>query len=262
MYGYALMCAPTLRQAYDVAQRYHLLAAPVVPLHWEEQGGSAAWVFPGGLVFDEHDVPPRLARFLLELQAAIHVTLHRDIMGADCLPSHVRVFGPPPRHADAYRTHLLCPVEFGHARNELHYDLSWLDRAPQFANPITADALVQNCATLLAEAERATGVAGQVYRALIARPGRFPDVDTIAEQLHTTARTLRRKLDAEGTSYQRLLADVRRSLAIDYLRGTSLSTEDIAEALGFSDSASFRHAFRRWTSRSPSEYRQGAAGIH
>jgi hypothetical protein len=99
MYGYALMCAPTLRQAYDVAQRYHPLAAPVVPLHWEERDGSAAWVFPGGLVFDEHDVPPRLARFLLELQAAIHVTLHRDIMGADCLPSHVRVFGPPPWHA-------------------------------------------------------------------------------------------------------------------------------------------------------------------
>jgi AraC-like DNA-binding protein len=112
----------------------------------------------------------------------------------------------------------------------------------------------------MAEAERATGVAGQVYRALIACPGRFPDIDTIAGQLHTTTRTLRRKLDVEGTSYQRLLADVRRSLAIDYLRGTSLSTEDIAEALGFSDSASFRHAFRRWTSRSPSEYRLSAPG--
>jgi AraC-like DNA-binding protein len=149
-------------------------------------------------------------------------------------------------------------VAFGQRRNELHYAASWLARAPQLANPITAAALVQTCATLLAEAERATGVAGKVYQALIAQPGRFPDIEAIAEQLHTTERTLRRKLEAEGTSYQRLLADVRRSLAIDYLRGTSLSTDDIADALGFSDGASFRHAFRRWTSRSPSEYRQPA----
>ena len=63
-----------------------------------------------------------------------------------------------------------------------------------------------------------------------------------------------------GTSYQGLLTDVRRSLAIDYLRDSALTNDDIAEpALGFSESASFRHAFRRWMSTSPAEYRERMA---
>jgi AraC-like DNA-binding protein len=70
---------------------------------------------------------------------------------------------------------------------------------------------------------------------------------------------LRRNVDGEGTSYQRLLTDVRRSLAIDYLRDTELTTEDIAAALGFSEGASFRHAFQRLTKTTPSEFRQRAA---
>jgi AraC-like DNA-binding protein len=258
MYGYALMCAATMRHAYEVALRYHALATPVVPIRWHEDGSVVAWVFPSASTLHDVELSPALARFLMELQASIHVTLHKDVMGVECLPCRALVIGPAPAHASSYEAHLQCPVEFGQPRNELHYATSWLARAPQLANPITAAALLQTCTTLLAESEHATGVAGKVYKALIEHPGHFPDIEAIATQLHTTARTLRRKLDAEGTSYQRLLADVRRSLAIDYLRGTSLSTENIAEALGFSDGASFRHAFRRWTSKSPSEYRPRA----
>ena len=258
MYGYALMCAPTLRHAYEVSIRFHALATPVVAIRWHESASTVAWVFPPASTLQDVALSPALARFLMEMQAAIHFTLHKDVMGDACLPCRALVVGPAPPHAPLYQTHLQCPVEFGQPRNELHYAASWLARAPQLANPITAATLLQACSTLLAEGERATGVAGQVYKVLIEQPGRFPDIESIASRLHTTARTLRRKLDVEGTSYQRLLADVRRSLAIDYLRGTSLSTEDIAEALGFSDGASFRHAFRRWTLKSPTEYRQRA----
>jgi transcriptional regulator GlxA family with amidase domain len=70
-----------------------------------------------------------------------------------------------------------------------------------------------------------------------------------------TSRTLSRKLAAEGISYSDLLARVRHALALDYLRTTRLSMEDIAEALGFSDANSFRQAFRRWSGKSPTEYR-------
>jgi AraC-like DNA-binding protein len=263
MYGYALMCAPTLREVYDAAVRFHMLATPVIKIEWETTGESLAWVMPDPAQLDDIALTPVLARFLVEMQAAIHVTLHKDVMGPDCVPSLVRVMGAPPPHARAYETYLQCPVEFGHVRNEMHYPLLWLERAPRLANPITAATLLQTCATLLAEIERAVGVAGQVYRALVARPGHFPDIESVAEQLHMTSRTLRRKLEAEGTSYNQLLNDVRRSLAMDYLRSTELTTEDIAVALGFSESASFRNAFRRWTSTSPTEFRQrAAAGVH
>ena len=74
-----------------------------------------------------------------------------------------------------------------------------------------------------------------------------------------TSRTLRRKLEAEGTSYSELLASVR-ALAIDYLSTTTLSTEDIASTLGFSDAVGFRHAFKRWTGMTPSDVRRKRGG--
>ncbi|EPZ84742.1 DNA-binding helix-turn-helix protein [Burkholderia cenocepacia K56-2Valvano] len=75
-----------------------------------------------------------------------------------------------------------------------------------------------------------------------------------------TSRTLRRKLEAEGTSYSELLTSVRKALAIDYLSTTTLSTEDIALTLGFSDAVGFRHAFKRWTGTTPSDVRRKRGG--
>jgi len=75
------------------------------------------------------------------------------------------------------------------------------------------------------------------------------------KRLGRSSRTLRRKLEAEGSSYSGLLTDVRHALAVDYLNSTLLGINDIAAALGFSDAASFRHAFKRWTGKTPNEYR-------
>jgi AraC-like DNA-binding protein len=86
-------------------------------------------------------------------------------------------------------------------------------------------------------------------------PGRFPDMEAVANTLCTTSRNLRRKLDAEGTSYQALLDGVRQSLARDYLNDPFLGVIDIAAALGFSDVPAFRHAFKRWTGITPAEFR-------
>ena len=69
------------------------------------------------------------------------------------------------------------------------------------------------------------------------------------------SRTLRRKLDAEQTSYREIVAEVRMQLAIEYLRKTRMTNEEIAARLGYSDASNFRHAFKRWTSRHPSDHR-------
>ena len=97
-----------------------------------------------------------------------------------------------------------------------------------------------------------------IRRFLIERPGRYPSIETIAEKLQTYPRALRRKLESEGTSYRDLLAEVRMRLAIEYLRRTEMTNEEIASRLGYSDAANFRHAFTRWTGKSPSNFRGGA----
>jgi AraC-like DNA-binding protein len=98
-----------------------------------------------------------------------------------------------------------------------------------------------------------------VYELLAERPGPFAGMDEVAVLLKTTSRTLRRRLMDEGTSFQQVLNEVRANLAKEYLRNTRMNSDDIALALGFSDAANFRQAFRKWTQHSPSEFRRAAA---
>jgi AraC-like DNA-binding protein len=90
----------------------------------------------------------------------------------------------------------------------------------------------------------------------VARPGFFPDIDYVAQKLHMTSRTLRRRLAAEGSSYQQILADVRYALAREYLATSSLPLEEIASMLGYSSPGNFTYAFKRWHGSPPRQYRQ------
>ena len=89
-----------------------------------------------------------------------------------------------------------------------------------FANPITNAMTRGICEQSLAEVIRGGGVASDIHRILVEHPGRFPDIDAMAVELGMNERTLRRKLEAENTSYRQVLAEVRMRLAIEYLRKT------------------------------------------
>ncbi len=80
----------------------------------------------------------------------------------------------------------------------------------------------------------------------------------VAKALRTSARTLRRRLQMQNTSFRQLSDELRTDVALRYLRGTEMTNDDIAFALGFSDAANFRHAFRRWTGGAPNDYRTPA----
>src|SRR6202022_3116053 len=106
-----------------------------------------------------------------------------------------------------------------------------------------------------------TGVAGRVREIFLANLGQPTNFERVAGHLKMSSRTLRRKLEQEGTSFRELIDELRAHAAIKYVRDTNLTIEDIAFALGFSDAAAFRHAFRPWTKSAPHEYRRGRIDI-
>lgn len=260
MYGYAMLCSESLAHAFDSAVKYHQLANGMLAIRWVEQGDTASWLFPDPheTALPEPDLP--LYRFLIDMQFALHVTIIKDVMGAWCVPARAQFALPRPPHAALLSDALECPIAFDQPHHVLSYPAAWLTRAPQLANPITAAQVSSHCARLLDELRSQAGVTRRVYQELTRTPGQFPDIDAIADTLCMTSRTLRRKLDAEGTSYSELLTSVRKALAIDYLSTTTLSTEDIALTLGFSDAVGFRHAFKRWTGTTPSDVRRKRGG--
>ena len=83
-----------------------------------------------------------------------------------------------------------------------------------------------------------------------------PGTRAVAERLHISERTLRRRLHEEGTTFKALLDDIRRQLAIQYLEQPELGIAEIAFMLGFSQTPAFSRAFKRWTGVAPIEQRK------
>lgn len=253
LYGYALVSQPTIRDSFEFAVRHHKLATPTVNMRLREDGPVAAWVIESAF---ELDRASDLYRFIIEFQFAINLSLSKDMIGDQAQPSQVCAVYPAPAYAGRYAEYLDCDDWlFRQPVNEVRFDARLLDARPSLANPITAAMLRETCDRMLGEMQTATGVASKVHGILLQNPGQFPDEEQTAHKLHMVSRTLRRKLAAEGTSYKQILSEVRKQLAIKYLRETRVSVEDVAAALGFSDASSFRQAFKRWTDRTPSDYR-------
>src|SRR5271166_3476740 len=105
------------------------------------------------------------------------------------------------------------------------------------------------------ELHMSSGTSKAVCEMILRTPGSFPNMEQVAKDFHITSRTLRRRLETEGISYQEILADVRISLVIRYLRTTRMSTETIAQLTGFSDGANLRRALKRWTNKTTRDFR-------
>jgi AraC-like DNA-binding protein len=83
----------------------------------------------------------------------------------------------------------------------------------------------------------------------------WPRLEDVARSFHMASTTLRRRLDAEGTSYQQIKDELRRDAAIHQLCTTTLSIADIGSLLGFQEPSAFHRAFKKWSGVQPGEYR-------
>lgn len=254
MYGYALMSCLSLRDYFRLGVKYHSLATPTLTIQWQEYPDEAVWTFPDAA--SPH--PSReIKQFWIEQQFTQHVTHLQDVFGKSCPPTRACFAYPAPEHAALYPQYLGCPCVFDHDQCELHYDSSILDQKPHLAHRLTATVLQDTCDRLIGQAKVGAGVSGEIYQMMMQTPGAFPSMDDVAERLHMTARSLRRKLEKEHTSFVAITDDVRCALAMEYLRTTVMSTDDIALLLGFSEPTNFRRAFKRWTGKTTKAYRQG-----
>jgi AraC-like DNA-binding protein len=251
IYGYALISSATGRQSSEFAMKYLPVSGPTCTYTMSVQEQEATWSCEPLFSVNPGD---EMYRFCVELHLATTYTICLDMYGPQLKLKKVRLVYPPV-HADLYRKVFRCPIQFNQPRNEMVGDAHWLDKPLVQANAFTHAMLLEMCDDVLEKCRTPHGVATRVRQALVMHPGRFALIDEMAEELGISVRTLRRRLDAEQTSYQTIVSDVRQHLAFRYLRETQLTNDEIAERLGYSDAANFRHAFKRWTGKKPGDFR-------
>lgn len=253
MYGFAILSSTDYRRTMRFAETYHQLTAPLEQIAFKEENGHGIWQIAPLAV---PRIGVRLYKFIVELGFGICVALHRDVMGSEFAPKALHVTYDPPHDAAKYPEIFGCRVLFNQVANQLLFDAAWLDRVPELGNEISYWTIVSLCDGMMEELKLQIGVKGRVRQILLTNLLRTNNIEAIASHLGMSTRTLRRKLHEENTSFRKVVNELRMEMAFKYLRDTRLSVEDIGYALGFSDAANFRHAFRRWTGATPDRFRR------
>jgi AraC-like DNA-binding protein len=176
--------------------------------------------------------------------------------GVGQMALNIQVTHPPPAHAAEYERVLKAPVAFNASWNAVQLDKTIVNRRVAILPRYVFGVLIEHAEQLLRELEGAATARGEVEKLVlpILHTGEV-GVDAIAEKLGVSRQTLYRNLKAEGVTFEQVLDELRHRMALHYLSGKKTSLNDIAYLVGFADPTSFSRAFKRWTGKSPSEYR-------
>jgi AraC-like DNA-binding protein len=211
-----------------VAGNNYLLRAP-------EQAIDATWA----------GVARELNRLPVTPVVAQSVWFRRVAPGGDELTEYKRVIG--------------APLKFGATEDRFVLSSGDLAKPIRSANPALLAIFERHAEDALRSIESSNTRANQVARVLAEKlKGKAPNIQEVARDLAMSSRNLQRTLRESGTTYQVLLDEVRRDVAIRHLANPSTSVSQVGFLLGFSEPSAFHRAFRRWTGKSPGEFRAQA----
>jgi len=251
--GFAMQHAPDVRAAFACLGRFRRLLNDQVSPIIEETAQH--------VVFRRVE-PPSLAHLASVMVAAPvgTLTLVRDLAGLpESAPLAVAASfqHPPPANMARYREVLRCPVRFDATETSITLRREVFDLSLRRPDPGLYEYLERHARALEARLTEAQPLASQVREALIQLlPEGEPEHALIARRLGLGERTLQRRLRDEGTSFAALLDEARAELARSYLGDSKLAIFEVAYLLGYSEPSAFNRAFRRWTGKSPREYRE------
>lgn len=246
---FATMSSPDIGETLQRVARYYRLMGAMSELGLEVgPGGGRVTLRP------VVSIEPARLRHYHEYTFAFLVTRGRMLGGERVAPSEVRFMHPEPatgtrEHARIFR----APVRFARPMNELLVPREVMEIPLRAADPAASAILARTGETMLAA--DAGDALEHVRRATSAAlDGGDARLEVVARRMGVGTRTLQRRLRARGTTYARLLDEVRRETAQRWVEQGTMSLGEIAFGLGFSEPSAFHRAFKRWTGRTPRAY--------
>jgi AraC-like DNA-binding protein len=189
------------------------------------------------------------------------LTVVRRATGVADIHSFVELPHARPAETTAHARVFRGPVHFGASRARLAFRLASLARPLVSADDALSSLLRPVVSAALSDLVVSDDVVERARAKTIRALGDGgASLVSLARALGTSSRSLQRALAARGTTYQQVLDEARRDLALRYVADPGRPLGEIAPLLAFSRTSAFHRAFRRWTGRTPMAYR-GAAGL-
>ena len=161
-----------------------------------------------------------------------------------------------PADTVGYSDFFASPIAFGKPQSAFWFDDRYLQSPLRVDETGLRDFLTDPQVKLRVPGPDVDETSAKVRSHLHATKPAWPDLDATAIELFMSPTSLQRKLAHEGVTFQAIKDELRRDMAVNYLKTTSLSLKEIADKLGFSESSAFQRAFKGWTGSAPGSYRR------
>jgi AraC-like DNA-binding protein len=263
--GFAALTSPTLAGALDSVRRYLQLRVPFLTMTLTDTGDHVLV-----RLRSEFDVPTGY-RFLAETVSATLMMLAEQLIDREDaakrgfpmvdgkLPGvKVQLTSPEPAYYRQFAPQLPVPFEYGQPEETMVFPKGLLDARMRLADAEASRMARDQCEFELQKALKDQGdITYAIRNMLHMLPGPLPSLESMAERFCVSSRTLKRRLAEKDTTYREIVEAVLKDRAIQLLRYTNQSVSEIAYELGYADLSNFSRAFRKWTGKSASEFREG-----
>ena len=247
--GYSLLASSTLRDCCERLANYFRLASEQGEVRITEEGDR--------FCISLHALADGVAFETIDAWHAFLVRLFRLLYRPDFAPVSVSLARPcPPGYKDQYRKSFHVPVTFDTTYCEICLDRAAVDEPLMGGNREIAhqnDRIIEDYLAALDQADIVSRVKQIIIQTLSS--GNCSK-QRVASEMAMSPSALQQKLAQLDSSFQDLLNQVRQSLALAYMEQARVSITEMSFMLGFSDTSSFTRAFRRWTGKSPRDYRR------
>lgn len=248
-FGFALMSCANQRDSIRLLERYGKVFFDPSWKSYEHKDGLL-------LRMNLERGTPAQQQLVTELCFSLASSVEKSLHKSSLEGVEVHLAYPEPPHAKFYKTSFATPViKFNCEYSQVFLPANTLDAPVRSANPAEHVVFHQQCEEMLRTLDQVEDTTARVRRLLIQSAGQFLNITQIAELLHVSERTLRRRLDDEATSFKAILEEIKNLLATEYLTKTRLTVAEIAYLLDYAETGNFRRAFVRLNGVTPSDYR-------
>lgn len=247
--GIALMASSTIKKAMERLLQFYQIISDEVDVRINEYKNVTE------LCFSPVANQPLPAAASVDAFMAVTITYARILDKESLVPISVSFMHDKPKHIGQFEKMFKAPVIFSAENNRIVFDNQVILKPLPTANSEIAlrnDQLAINYLSRFKKDRFDYQVHAKIIELLSLEE---PSLEKIANSIGVSTRSLNRYLSQHKTSYRDILKEIRKQLAVQYLKQRDFSIIDVAFRLGYSDSSNFTRAFKQWFGVTPSEYR-------